>query len=483
MAMSPRMSADELWETYLMHLSFSQLGWLFQRFRSDAVNDELTTSLALQKHIQSWLEHQWPGCLSTYDVNDDMLKAAMESISLPINFFTFFRVVLQYQSMHIENEDNAGFDPDEVAQLKIIFENHHRSCRGPGLQGKALFAVLEDLGIQFQSKEERLWYVDTVQKLDKNRDGTINFPELCQIIRKVEDMDAEKKRLREFTLVKKSGLPFDEVEDWYELFNENDSDGSGELQRHHVRDLITSIGVTWDKDMAEAIGQWVHEADENNNGTVDFGEFCIVISKLWATNLHDVRNASRKFMGREMVSSLKSVSGKFISASSDGQVVATSTEIGANETFTMIRLQSGNVILQSVHGPCLSVDIDDLRCKEGSRTEFKVKTLEDERVILTASTAAGGILFANDEGKVGISDGNPADKPYFPFTVTLHETLVKKNWSRVKPPKKTKRRRPSKMSVPAKGAAEEDPTSPGLKEAIALMDEALNTSRSMGEGT
>ena len=44
-------------------------------------------------------------------------------------------------------------------------------------------------------------------------------------MRVVVDNDTQKTRMREFNLVKKSGLPFDEAEDWNVLFQTTDEEG------------------------------------------------------------------------------------------------------------------------------------------------------------------------------------------------------------------------------------------------------------------
>lgn len=487
MALSPRMSTDEIWESYVKYFSFAQLRWLFDSFCEAAVDDLLRDHDALSKCIEDYLKEEWGGSLFRYEVDEEMLQQALGGVTLPTNFFNFTHVLHRYVSMHLHREECAGFNPVEIELLNVVFESHHTDKRVPGLQGKALFDVLSDLGISFHSKEERQWYVETVQGLDNAKNGSVSFPDLCHIIRRVEDMDQERNRLREFNLVKKSGLAFDEVEDWFKLFHEQDHEGTGDLERSQMKDLITSIGVTWDNEVSETISKWVDEADENSNGKVDFGEFCIVVSKMWATNLQHVREASRKFMAKEATVSILSVSNSFLGASTSGDVSASSKTVGTDETFTLFRLPSGNILLQSAHGPFLSIGEDNLQCIEGKKSEFKVKILEDERVLL-AGTGDMGNVYAKDDGKVGISDGNPILRPFFPFNLVFHDDLTKKSWSKVKPtptPKTTKRK-PSKVRTASKRVSEkasgaslatsvatDDPGSPGLKQAIQDMDQAL----------
>jgi len=404
----------------------------------------------------------------------------------PMTFVTFVDVFKTYEGVHLENEEFAGFPMDSIMTLQDIFQSHAAGSMCGGLKGKALFAVLDDLDIAFHSKEERQWYVDTVKRLDKNGDGSINFQELCQIIRTVVDMELVKKRMREFDIIKRSKLPFDEVEDWNVLYQQKDEEGQGELELLQIKELFTSIGVRWDAEFSTHIKDWILEADENNNGTLDFGEFCHLISKLWASNLHDVRGASLKFLKKDTLMSLRSVHGHYIGALSSGEVIGTG-QVGANEIFTMSRQISGNVIFKGPHGFYVNTIDDKIECTrevEKECTQFKMTTLEDERVILVASTPFGGALYVLESGQVAISDGNPSHEPHSPFTMIKQDDLTKKCWSRSLP-----KRKPSKLVVEGRSNSkmkakpvEEEPLSPGISSGIADIDAALATNmRSMGK--
>jgi len=359
---------------------------------------------------------------------------------------------------------------------------HNSSNVDDGLKGKALFAVLEDLGISFHSKEERQWYVEVVAKFDRDASGTINFIELCQIIRKVINMEEEKTRRRQFDLIEQSGLPFQEVEDWNSLFNSKDEQAKGELMLSEVKALIVGLGVKWDKEVSDKIMAWITESDDNNNGSIDFGEFCLVISKMWAANLHDIRGAARDLLVKDRTVSLQSVHDTYIAATKDGILSARRHEAGDTETFVMKRNPNGNICLQSRWGKFVKVLDDDhtnLDCKSDRGTEFKLTTLEDERVVLSASTPTGGNLFVRGDGSVAVSDGNPADLPFTIFTVVSHEELHKKCWSKssivikAKPTTIAEARKRSKdLRTPRET---EDPVSPGLKKSIDDIDSRLET--------
>lgn len=470
------LSASELWETYVRYYNFTQLGWLFDSFTGVAENDFVAGDGQVAQVIESWLEHNWPDVLLTTKVNGDNLRLAIDGQTFPLNFNSFIHVLTQYEAIHIANEKFAGFPREDIDQLEDIYNSHNSSVGGGGLRGNALFAVLDDLGIEFHSKEEREWYVEVVRKLDRNQDGSIDFPELCQIIRTVVNMESEKNRMREFNLVKQSGLPFDEVEDWNVLFTSTEAKAGGEeLEMAQVKELFSSIGVKWDAEFSHTIKAWIEEADENNNGKIDFGEFCLVVGKLWAANLHDIRGCARSCGAKDTVVALLSVHGTYLAANAEGQIVAQSAAVADNETFTMISIAPSTVSFRSYHGTFIICSGEKVECREeNAGTQFKVTTLEDERVILKASTSFGGTLFAKENGEVALSDGNPDDVPFFPFTIVKKDELTKRAWSKVIP---RRSRRPStlKMSGRKEGAVE--PISPDLQLSVDAIDKALDENR------
>lgn len=482
--MTASISPMEVWERYLQHYSFTQLGWIFNAFNTQAVEEHIMGQQELEEVLGQWIHHQWDRVFARMDPLPELVNRALveRQAALPMHFLTFIEVLKYYEFLHIEQEKSAGFAYDTLIVLEEIY-NAHNTSGGEGLKGKALFAVLEDLDIRFHSKEERQWYVDTVARLDKDGNGFINFTELCQIMRVVMDQEVMKTRQREFYLIKASKLPFDEVEDWNILFQQKDAEreGQGELELVQVKELLTSIGVKWDSDISSQLKVWLQEADENNNGTIDFGEFCSLIGKMWETNIHDIRGASRKQLKKDMVVSLKSVHGTFITSTKHGEISARNRS-GFEESFTLIRLANGGVILRNAFGMYMNCDKSDVNrvlCaaeSEKDAQQFKMTTFEDERVHFVVSSSQGGNLFVDHGGAVAISDGNPADEPFFPFTVVKQEELEKRCWSRLLIPK----RKPSKLVEVGRSRSKmraEDPGSPGKEQAAAAIDNALDQNK------
>jgi hypothetical protein len=214
---------------------------------------------------------------------------------------------------------------------------------------------------------------------------------------------------------------------------------------------------------------WVAEGDENQNGTIDFGEFCLIISKMWAANFHDIRGAARERLVKDRQVSLKSVHGTYLAASRDGQVTSLRAEAGDAETFVMARNPNGNICLQSSFGKFITVVDTVVQCIADAGTQFKVITMEDELIILAASTSMGGNLFVRGDGVVAVSDGNPADVPFTFFTAVSREDSGTKCWS------KTVMTRKPRKGVERKGSKDSRISldDPALASAIQDMDSSL----------
>merc|ERR1712010_57764 len=71
------------------------------------------------------------------------------------------------------------------------------------------------------------------------------------------------------------GLSEEELSEFREIFNLVDSDGSGEISREELGELISTLGL---KASQEELDRMIDEIDKDGDGTIDFNEFCSVMS-------------------------------------------------------------------------------------------------------------------------------------------------------------------------------------------------------------
>jgi Ca2+-binding EF-hand superfamily protein len=82
-----------------------------------------------------------------------------------------------------------------------------------------------------------------------------------------------------------------ELEEYKQLFSMFDSDGSGAISNEELKAAIVSIGLQVSD---EEIDELIKEVDEDQNGVIDFSEFCHCIRRsqtiMKSTNEEMVRN-------------------------------------------------------------------------------------------------------------------------------------------------------------------------------------------------
>jgi len=92
------------------------------------------------------------------------------------------------------------------------------------------------------------------------------------------------------------GLSKEEMNEFREIFNLVDADGSGEISREELGDLIATLGL---KASQEELDRMIDEIDVDGDGTINFEEFCSVMShRVSQTYTPDqVKNAFKVFQG------------------------------------------------------------------------------------------------------------------------------------------------------------------------------------------
>merc|ERR1712166_1368046 len=91
-------------------------------------------------------------------------------------------------------------------------------------------------------------------------------------------------------------LTEDELSEFREIFNLVDADGSSEISREELGELISTLGL---KASQEELDRMIDEIDMDGDGTIDFDEFCSVMShRVSQTYTPDeVKHAFKVFQG------------------------------------------------------------------------------------------------------------------------------------------------------------------------------------------
>merc|ERR1711988_931919 len=105
-----------------------------------------------------------------------------------------------------------------------------------------------------------------------------------------------RKLLRKMAEPEDTGLSEEELSEFREIFNLVDSDGSGEISREELGELISTLGL---KASQEELDRMIDEIDKDGDGTIDFNEFCSVMSHRVSQTYtpEEVKHAFKVFQG------------------------------------------------------------------------------------------------------------------------------------------------------------------------------------------
>eukprot|EP00747_Dinoflagellata_sp_TGD_P181503 gnl/TRDRNA2_/TRDRNA2_35364_c0_seq1.p1 gnl/TRDRNA2_/TRDRNA2_35364_c0~~gnl/TRDRNA2_/TRDRNA2_35364_c0_seq1.p1 ORF type:complete len:413 (+),score=105.18 gnl/TRDRNA2_/TRDRNA2_35364_c0_seq1:118-1356(+) len=282
------------WEQFFQYFQFSEVSWLAGEFFVRASESDVVEKNELYMIAQAWLKHRWGDenrGLDTYDLREGCVDKAMKASGFgATSQYDFQQVVcfcFHYQEEHIAQEKSAGFTRRDARDFFDVFKRHEHNNQG--LKARELWAILKDLGFEFPTQEEQEWVVDLVKSQDRDKSGSIDFDEFLQLVRKLVDRDRVPARKREHALITRSGMSLGECEEWLPVFQAND-EGMGYVEIPKMRELFETINLKWDVAGSKVMMQWIHEVDEDNNGQVDFGEFCCLVQKMWDKDFGGIRS-------------------------------------------------------------------------------------------------------------------------------------------------------------------------------------------------
>jgi Ca2+-binding EF-hand superfamily protein len=135
---------------------------------------------------------------------------------------------------------------EEEAKLWEVFQVFDADASG-AISSEELGQVMRSLGQSPNETELR----DTIEEVDLDKSGSIDFEEFKRLM--VSDSGDRQSRL------KMSFSVFDE-------------DGSGQITKNEMQDVMSPLGVT-----EPEIDEIVKEADRDGNALIDFEEFCNLV--------------------------------------------------------------------------------------------------------------------------------------------------------------------------------------------------------------
>lgn len=158
---------------------------------------------------------------------------------------------------------------------------------------KLKVAAASYIGSQLISKSEKEKLGQTFKALDANGDGKLSKEEIMngyeehfgkflnedEIDSLFEAVDTDKSGFIEYsefivaTMSSKKNMSEEKLTAAFKLF---DTDGNGTISPDELKNVLSSSGQISD----EAIDEILNQADENNDGEIEFDEFCKLMSQV-----------------------------------------------------------------------------------------------------------------------------------------------------------------------------------------------------------
>jgi len=157
---------------------------------------------------------------------------------------------------HSDDDNQEGIDEEDLQAVFELFDVEQSGEITMGEMGDAMEALGLDVS---EGQVERIF-----ASVDKDSDGTIDFPEFCQVINGNIETSGD------------GGNNF-ETDDQVmrEVFDLFDTDGSGQIDLRELGDAMEALGIRTSPELVE---HTMHNVDSSEDGLIDFAEFCQVLS-------------------------------------------------------------------------------------------------------------------------------------------------------------------------------------------------------------
>lgn len=162
---------------------------------------------------------------------------------------------------------NRGFDNEEVAEYKEVFEYFDTAKKGY-ISSKQMATTLRAL----KPIPDEYLVTAKVEEIDRDLNGKVNFQQYLDVLHNIIRKAKKKKRKRS-CYTNLSEKQMGEIKDAFAMF---DHDGDGTISAGELKSVMMNIGVySTDEDVTDM----VRELDEDQSGTLEFPEFVQLMTR------------------------------------------------------------------------------------------------------------------------------------------------------------------------------------------------------------
>lgn len=296
-----------MWEKYLKHFTNEQLNWLSEYFEemgqweiSQSCEEGFVSKEQAAHIAAAWCEEHY-SCdnprPAVNDVNDIILEVAGQNLDyLAFDHLVFF--VAKVEGRVLRADTRAGFSETEVLTFKETFVDH---CRGESnknaLSTLEIFEVLEDLGYDNFTMDQKNLIRTFIQEVDFDKSGDIDLLEFLQLMRKVYVSQAQMERQNEHEHIRDSKFTDAEIDSYHDLYNHFAND-DGTFSQMNLREVIQNLEIDLDVERKKQLDQMVNSVLKKPNrrlkqgdkpqDLLTFGEFLLLFRKMMDVDFADI---------------------------------------------------------------------------------------------------------------------------------------------------------------------------------------------------
>eukprot|EP00397_Hematodinium_sp_SG-2012_P033682 GEMP01036025.1.p1 GENE.GEMP01036025.1~~GEMP01036025.1.p1 ORF type:complete len:523 (+),score=105.24 GEMP01036025.1:73-1641(+) len=282
---------DLSWTTPLSLFRWDYLDIMLGEYHKEAMRQEEgdKSKLLTAKSLRNVIVRTSEECFSIVSIGESYISAAIEENYDEDDRYDFRDCVrICHASIHNyqDNHNAAGFNLKQKLDIQICFDQF---AGASGLKLVNVFSVLQALGVPCVTVTEQKSILAVCKEHDSDKSGLVTFNNFLRLYRRILRDQDYKYRVSEITIIKNSGFSNAEIQGFRGIFdtaaNLSATQSWTGIKIKDMIDLLTAVGVKFSRQEKVTVYKWIKLVDHDNNGELNFGEFCALMGLIWHTNL------------------------------------------------------------------------------------------------------------------------------------------------------------------------------------------------------
>lgn len=197
-------------------------------------------------------------------------------------------VLVFWKERRCKFKERCGFEARDVQELQALFSSYDKDNSGEIGRREIIPLIEHHFPALANDKAMRPQLLAILQECDSDNSGSLDFGDFLLLMQRVQEMQDNEKIVAEEQAREASGFSAEEVKDLRELFLTNCEEGSFELAKTHIVDILCR-GCTIRRTQLHEFAEIFHSVTENPETKVardvcEFPEFLLLIRKLLEVN-------------------------------------------------------------------------------------------------------------------------------------------------------------------------------------------------------